>query len=183
MLSEKSTVALCQATMLSPDGRCKTFDASADGYGRGEGCGAVVLKRLADAEGGGAAVFGVIRGTATNQDGRSSSLTAPSGPSQQDVIRAALRDASANPGDVNYVECHGTGTALGDPIEVGALKGVFGTEREASNPLVLGAIKTNIGHLEACAGMTGLIKVVMALRHRAVPLNLHFQKLNPLLDK
>ena len=182
MLSEKSTVALSQATMLSPDGRCKSFDASADGYGRGEGCGAVVLKQLAEAEGGGAAVFGVIRGTATNQDGRSSSLTAPSGPSQQDVIRAALRDASANPGDVDYVECHGTGTALGDPIEVGALAGVFGAEREASNPLVLGAIKTNIGHLEACAGMTGLIKVVMALQHRAVPANLHFQKLNPLLD-
>ena len=104
MLSEKSIAALCQATMLSPDGRCKTFDASADGYGRGEGCGAVVLKRLADAEGEGAAVLGVIRGTATNQDGRSSSLTAPSGPSQQDVIRAALRDASANPGDVDMLK-------------------------------------------------------------------------------
>jgi acyl transferase domain-containing protein len=161
---------------------CKTFDASANGYGRGEGFGAVVLTRLSDAEKEKQSILAVLRGTAVNQDGRSSSLTAPNGPSQQEVIRTALRDGQVAPRDVQYLECHGTGTALGDPIEVGALKAVFGAERDAAQPLVLGAVKTNVGHTEAAAGMAGFCKIVMALQHRAVPPNLHLQKLNPLLD-
>ena len=168
--------------MLSTDGRCKTFDEHADGFARSEAVGAVALMPLSRAEAEGREVVALVRGTAVGQDGKSATITAPSGPAQEKCIQAALRDAELRPEDISFVECHGTGTALGDPIEVGALAGVFGAEREASNPLVLGAIKTNIGHLEACAGMTGLIKVVMALQNRAVPANLHFQKLNPLLD-
>ena len=132
--------------MLSAEGYCKTFDASANGYARGEGCGAVVLKRLSDAQRDGDKIHAVIRGTAVNQDGRSSSLTAPNGPSQQEVIMTALQEAGCTPAEVDYVECHGTGTPLGDPIEVGALKAVLSEGRDAENPVVLGAVKTNIGH-------------------------------------
>ena len=139
--------------MLCADGRCKTFDASANGYVRGEGCGAVVLKRLSDAVAAQDRVLAVMRGTAVNQDGRSASLTAPNGPSQQEVIATALQEAQVSPTEVGYVETHGTGTALGDPIEVGALKAVYGAGRSLERPLVLGAVKTNIGHLEAGAGI------------------------------
>ncbi|MBM4057354.1 MAG: acyltransferase domain-containing protein, partial [Planctomycetes bacterium] len=179
MLTPHVTVAHCKARMLSIDGRCKTFDASADGYVRGEGCSAVALKRLSDATAAQGRVLAVVKGTAVNQDGRSASLTAPNGPSQEEVIATALQEAQVSPTDVEYVETHGTGTALGDPIEVGALKAVYGAGRSAERPLVLGAVKTNIGHLEAGAGIAGLLKAVLVLVHREAPPNLHLKNLNP----
>ncbi|MEI6260588.1 MAG: type I polyketide synthase [Deltaproteobacteria bacterium] len=173
--------------MLAPDGRCKTFDASANGYVRGEGCGVVVLKRLSDAVADGDRILALIRGSAVNQDGPSGGLTVPSGPSQEDVIRRALSNAGVKAEDVGYIEAHGTGTSLGDPIEVGSLGNVFG-ERSGNNPpvigsgnvpLVIGSVKTNIGHLEAAAGIAGLIKVVLSLQHGLIPPHLHFRKPNP----
>jgi acyl transferase domain-containing protein/NADPH:quinone reductase-like Zn-dependent oxidoreductase len=169
--------AFAQWGMLSSDGQAKTFDARADGFAPGEGCGVIVLRRLSDAVAQGDRIRGVIRGTAVNHDGRSSVLTAPSGPAQEAVIRAALRDGQVAAGDVSYVEAHGTGTSLGDPIEVEALDAVYGGEGVGS--CVLGAAKTNLGHLEAAAGLAGLIKVVMALENRAIPRNLNFTQLNP----
>ena len=168
--------------MLAPDGRCKAFDASADGYVRGEGCGVVVLKRLSDAVADGDRILAVVRGTAVNQDGRSGGLTAPNGPAQTAVVRAALRAAGLRPADVDYVEAHGTGTSLGDPIEVQALAAALGEGRPADGPLLIGSCKTNIGHLEAAAGIAGLIKVVLALQHGQIPPHLHFTEPNPHLD-
>jgi acyl transferase domain-containing protein/acyl carrier protein len=182
LLSPEPFVAFSKAGMLSEDCRCKTFDASANGYVRGEGCGAVVLSTLAAAQEARLRILCVVRGTAVNQDGRSSSLTAPNGPSQQEVIRAALRDAEAVPSDVDCVECHGTGTALGDPIEVGALKAVFAPAREAASPVVLGALKSNIGHLESAAGIASVIKLSITMQRRTTPQNLHFKQLNPHID-
>jgi acyl transferase domain-containing protein/acyl-CoA synthetase (AMP-forming)/AMP-acid ligase II/acyl carrier protein len=181
ILSPDLTTAFAQAGMLAADGRCKTFDAAADGYARGEGCGLVVLKRLADAQRDGDRVLAVIRGTAVNQDGRSNGLTAPNGPAQRAVVRAALRDADLVPAALSYVEAHGTGTALGDPIEVNALKEVLLEGRDPLQPCWLGSVKTNIGHLEAAAGVAGFIKLVLALRHRKIPPHLHLKTLNPLI--
>jgi microcystin synthetase protein McyG len=177
ILSPDITITLSKAHMLAPDGRCKTFASTADGFGRGEGCGVVVLKRLSDAVADGDTVLAVIRGSAINQDGRSSGLTAPNGPAQEDVIREALSDAGIEPKDVGYVEAHGTGTSLGDPIEVRALGAVLGAGR--TTPLVLGSVKTNIAHLEAAAGVAGLIKVVLSLQHSEIPPHLHLEKRNP----
>jgi glutamate-1-semialdehyde-2,1-aminomutase len=182
ILTPNWTVAFEKAGMLASDGRCKTFDSRADGYVRGEGCGAVVLKRLDDAIAGGDAVLGVVRGTCVNQDGRSNGLTAPSGPSQQAAIRGALEDAGVAPGDVSYVEAHGTGTALGDPIELNSLRDTLMQEREAGRPCFIGSVKTNFGHLEAAAGICGLIKVLLALQHEEIPPHLHLQALNPLIS-
>jgi len=179
MLSPEITINFCQGRMLSPDGRCKTFDAAADGYARGEGCGVLVLKRLSDAQADGDRVLAVIRGSAVNQDGRSSGLTAPNGRAQVMVIRKALEDARLEPGVVSYVEAHGTGTALGDPIEMQALAEVFAAGRPTQEPLVVGSVKTNIGHLEAAAGVSSLIKVVQALRHQRIPAHRNFTTLNP----
>ena len=165
--------------MLAPDGRCKTFDAAADGFARGEGCGVVVLKRLADALTDGDRVLAVIRGTAVNQDGRSGGLTVPNGPAQEAVIRAALADAGVEPAEIGYVEAHGTGTSLGDPIEVRALGAALGAGRAADDPLLVGSVKTNIGHLEAAAGIAGVIKVVLALAARRIPPHLHFNTPSP----
>ena len=165
--------------MLAPDSRCKTFDARADGYVRSEGCGMIVLKRLTDAVADGDQVLAVIRGTALNQDGRSAGMTAPNGRAQEDVMRQALADAGLTPRDVAYVETHGTGTSLGDPIEVQALDAVFGEGRTAESPLLIGSVKTNIGHLEAAAGVAGVIKAVLALRHGELPPHLHFREPNP----
>ena len=151
----------------------------ADGFVRGEGCGVVVLKRLEDAVADGDRILALIRGSAVNQDGPSSGLTAPNGPSQESVIRDALANAAVSPQDVSYVEAHGTGTSLGDPIEVQALGAVFGPGREASTPLLIGSVKTNVGHLEAAAGVSGLIKVVLSLQHREIPQHLHFQRPSP----
>lgn len=179
ILTAEGHVNFCRARMLARDGRCKTFDARADGYVRGEGCGVVVLKRLADAVADGDRVLAVIRGAAVNQDGRSSGLTVPNGPAQQAVIRAALANAGLEPAAVRYVEAHGTGTALGDPIEVQALAEVLGDGRPSEQPLLIGSVKTNIGHLEAAAGVAGLIKAVLALHHGAIPASLHFEVPNP----
>jgi acyl transferase domain-containing protein/NADP-dependent 3-hydroxy acid dehydrogenase YdfG/pimeloyl-ACP methyl ester carboxylesterase len=179
LLSPLGFVALSRTRALSADGRCKTFSARADGYGRGEGCGMFLLKRLADAVADGDDVGAVIRGTAVCHDGTSSGLTVPNGSSQREVIRAALKDARLTARDVQYVECHGTGTALGDPIEVHALGGVYGEGHAAAAPLLLGAVKTNVGHLEAASGVAGLLKVALALRHGIIPPSLHFDRPNP----
>ena len=164
MLRPENSIATSRWGMLAGDGRCKTFDAGADGYVRSEGCGVVVLKRLGDALRDGDSVLAVVRGSAVNQDGPSSGQTVPSGPAQQAVVRQALAAARVQPGEIDYVEAHGTGTALGDPIELGALSQVFG-ERDGAAPLVLGSVKTNLGHLESAAGIAGFIKTVLSVRH------------------
>jgi acyl transferase domain-containing protein len=182
ILAPELFVALSHSRMLAPDGRCKTFSAAADGFSRGEGCGVVVLKRLADAKQDGDRILAVIRGTGVNQDGPSSALTAPNGPAQEDVIRTALARAGLKPSNVGYIEAHGTGTQLGDPLEVQALSGVFGADRDPATPLVIGSVKTNVGHLEAAAGVTGLIKLVLALRHKEIPPHLHMTAPSPHID-
>ena len=179
MLTPDITVNFCQGRMLSPDGHCKTFDAGADGYVRGEGCGVLVLKRLSDAKADGDRVLAVVRGSALNQDGRSAGLTAPNGLAQEAVIRKALANAGLPADAVDFVEAHGTGTALGDPIEMHALKSVFAGR---ARPLHVGSVKTNIGHTEAAAGVAGLIKAVQMLRHQTLPPTLHFHRLNPHIE-
>jgi polyketide synthase 12/epothilone polyketide synthase D len=179
MLVPDVTVNFCRARMMSADGHCKTFDASADGYVRGEGCGMIVLKRLSDAIAAGDTILAVIAGSGSNQDGRSSGLTVPNGPAQEELLRDVYATAGILPADVDYVEAHGTGTSLGDPIEVQALGSVFGRDRRADKPLLLGSVKTNIGHLEAAAGVSGLIKVVLSLQHQQIPPHLHFSVPNP----
>ncbi|MCA2718482.1 MupA/Atu3671 family FMN-dependent luciferase-like monooxygenase [Microcystis sp. M169S2] len=182
ILSPETTVVFSQARMMAPDSRCKTFDARADGYVRSEGCGVVVLKRLRDAIQDGDRILAVIEGSAVNQDGLSNGLTAPNGPAQQAVIRQALANAQVKPAQISYVEAHGTGTELGDPIEVKSLKAVLGEKRSLDQTCWLGSVKTNIGHLEAAAGMAGLIKVVLCLQHQEIPPNLHFKTLNPYIS-
>lgn len=177
MLSPELSISFSKARMLSPDGRCKTFDAAANGYVRGEGCGAVVLKRLSDAEAAGDRIIAVLRGSAVNHDGVSAGITVPSGPAQVAVIRQALADARVEPDQVGYLEAHGTGTALGDPIELEALDTVFGRQR--AQELVVGAVKTNLGHTEAASGMAGLLKALQVVQRGVVPPNLHFQSPNP----
>ena len=170
------------AGMLSPDGRCATFDAAANGYVRGEGCGIVVLKRLADAEAEGDRIWAVVRGSALNQDGASQGLTVPSGPAQEKVIAAALQRAGLSASDVDYVEAHGTGTDVGDPIEAQATGTAYGRGRDPDRPLLIGSVKTNIGHLEAAAGIAGVIKTVLAMRQGIIPRHLHFQDPSPKID-
>ncbi|HTN83970.1 MAG TPA: acyltransferase domain-containing protein, partial [Sorangium sp.] len=179
MLTPWVTQALAASQALSVDGRCKTFDAQANGFVRGEGCGVVVLKRLSDAVADGDPVLAVIRGSAVNQDGRSTGLTAPSVLAQKALLRQALESAGISAPDLGYVEAHGTGTPLGDPVEMEALTDVLGAPREDGSTCVLGAVKTNIGHLEAAAGIASVIKVVLALQHEQIPANLHFKSLNP----
>ena len=179
LLSPASIVAASRARMLAPDGRCKTFDAAANGYVRSEGCGILVLKRLSDAERDGDRICAVIRGSAVNQDGASSGLTVPNGRAQQRLISAALARAGFNARDVDYLEAHGTGTSLGDPIEVQAAAAVYGECRDVNRPLLVGSVKTNVGHLESAAGIAGLIKVVLSLQHELLPQNLHFEKPSP----
>jgi thioester reductase-like protein len=182
MVSPGPFITYSHARMMAADGRCKTFDASADGYVRGEGCGVVVLKRLSDALRDGDMIQAVIKGTAVNQDGLSNGLTAPNGPSQQTVIRKALKNAGVSPVQISYVETHGTGTSLGDPIEFKSLKAVLMQDRQSDQPCWLGSLKTNIGHLEAAAGIASLIKVVLALRHQEIPPHLHLKQLNPYIS-
>ena len=179
ILSPKTTMALSRAKMMAPDGRCRPFDAAASGFVRSEGCGVVVLKRLSDAVADGDVVLAVIRGSAMNQDGRSNGLTAPNGPSQVSVIRAALADAGVGPADVSYVETHGTGTSLGDPIEARALGEALGTGRPDGDRLLIGSAKANVGHLEATAGVAGLIKVVLSMQHGEIPPLLHLNEPSP----
>ncbi|GDX84812.1 hypothetical protein LBMAG43_08540 [Methylococcaceae bacterium] len=182
MLLAENFVALSQAGMLSSDGHCKTFDAAANGYVRGEGCGMVVLKRLSDALADKDTVLAVIRGSAVNQDGASAGLTVPNGISQQAVIEQALANAKVPPDLIHYVEAHGTGTPLGDPIEINALATVFAASHSVENPLLVGSVKTNIGHLESAAGVAGLIKLVLSLQHQQIPKQLHFQTPNPHIE-
>lgn len=177
ILMPDSAISFSQAEALARDGRCKPFDAAADGYVRSEGCGLIVLKRLGDAQRDGDKILAVIRGSAVLHDGRTSGLTVPSGPAQQATIRQALASSGVSPSAVSYVETHGTGTELGDPIEANALGAVFGGTRAA--PLLLGAAKSNIGHTEAAAGIAGLIKVVLAMQHGELPPNLHFRTPSP----
>ncbi|BBX72828.1 type I polyketide synthase [Mycobacterium shinjukuense] len=178
VLSPGPSIACSRWGMLSPEGRCKTFDAAADGYVRGEGAGVVVLKRLDDALRDGNRILAVVRGSAVNQDGASSGVTVPNGPAQQALLRQALTAAKLKPADIDYVEAHGTGTPLGDPIELDSLSKVF-SDREGRQPLVLGSVKTNLGHLEAAAGIAGFIKAVLAIGHRHIPRHLNFRQLTP----
>jgi len=168
--------------MLSPDGSCKAFDSSANGFARAEGVGVVLLKPLSAALAEGNPVYAVIRGTAVNQDGRTVGFTVPSRTAQEALVRDACRAAGVHPSEVHYVEAHGTGTPVGDPIEANALGSALGQDRPAENPCVIGSVKTNIGHLEAAAGVAGIIKLALMLKHRTVPPNLHFNEPNPNID-
>lgn len=179
ILSPAIAINFTKAGAMAPDGRCKAFDARANGYVRSEGAGVVVLKPFAKAWADADPIYAVIRGSAVNQDGRSNGLMAPNPLAQEAVLREAYRQAAVSPGNVQYVETHGTGTLLGDPIEAKALGTVLGVGRPPGRPCALGSVKTNVGHLEAAAGIAGLIKVALALRHREIPPSLHFEKPNP----
>ncbi|WP_190140428.1 type I polyketide synthase, partial [Streptomyces longispororuber] len=167
-------VMFSNAQMLAADGQCKTFDESADGYARAEGCAVVVLKRLSDATRDGDTVLAVIRGSAVGQDGDSAGLTVPNGPAQERVLKLALADAGLAPGDISYVEAHGTGTPLGDPIELGAISNVFAEARSHDDPLPVGSVKTNLGHMEPASGLVGVIKVLLQLRTATIYPHLNF---------
>ncbi|MBV9229928.1 MAG: AMP-binding protein [Chloroflexi bacterium] len=178
ILTPDLTITFSQARMMSANGRCKTFDEDADGYVRAEGCGLVILKPLAQALRDGDNILALIRGSAVNQDGRSNGLTAPNGPAQEAVIRQALQNAGVTAEQISYVETHGSSTPLGDPIEFTSLKAVLMQKRSPDQPCVLGSVKTNIGHLEAAAGIAGLIKTVLCLQKKEIPPHLHLKKLN-----
>jgi polyketide synthase 12/epothilone polyketide synthase D len=175
-------VGFCRMGLLSPEGRCRAFDARAGGFVRSEGAGVVVLKHLAQAIADGDRVYAVIRATAVNQDGRTPGMTVPNQEAQEALLRQACRAAGVSPAMIGYVEAHGTGTAVGDPIEARALGRVLSAGRPAGQPCLIGSVKTNIGHLEAGAGIAGLIKVALALHHRRIPGNLHFERPNPEID-
>ncbi|MBN1654055.1 MAG: AMP-binding protein, partial [Deltaproteobacteria bacterium] len=179
ILSPRSMIAMSKLKAISPDGRCKTFDASADGYGRGEGCGILVLKRIADAQRDKNDIYAIIRGSAINQDGQSNGLTAPNGPSQSAVIREAIRKAGVETREIGYVEAHGTGTVLGDPVEIHALDEIVRQGRTDEQPVIVGSVKTNIGHLEAAAGVASVIKSVLCIRNGEIPAHLHLKKRSP----
>ena len=181
ILGPETTMMLSRGRAMAPDGRCKAFAAAADGYVRSEGCGLVVLKRWSDARADGDRILALLRGSAINQDGRSNGLTAPNGPSQVAVIRAALANAGIEPADVGYVETHGTGTPLGDPIEAQALAAALGPGRAPDQPLLIGSVKTNLGHLESAAGIAGLMKVILSLQHGEIPPHLHLEQPSPLI--
>lgn len=182
MLSPWPSIVLGKMGALAKDGRCKTFDADADGYVRSEGCGIIVLKRLRDAERDDDIILATILGSAVNHNGGGSGLTVPTGKSQQALLREALRNAGVNASDVDFLEAHGTGTALGDPIEMQAINTIFGQSRARKRPLYIGAVKTNIGHLEAAAGIAGLMKTILCLEKTAIPPNLHLRRQNPKID-
>ena len=175
-------VAFSQLGVLSPDGRCKTFDARANGYVRSEGAGMVLLKPLREAQRDGDPIYAVIRATALNQDGRTQGMTVPSQLAQETLLRTACRQAGVKPSQIQYVEAHGTGTPVGDPIEANALASVLNQDRPADQPCSIGSVKTNIGHLEAGAGIASLIKVALSLHHREIPAHLHFEQPNPQID-
>ncbi|HMR40460.1 MAG TPA: SDR family NAD(P)-dependent oxidoreductase [Ignavibacteria bacterium] len=178
ILSSDTNTIFTQTGFLSKDGKCKTFDAGADGYVRGEGCGVVILKSLSKAIEDGDRIHSIIKGSAVNQDGKSNGLTAPNGPSQEDVIKLALSNADAEPADITYIEAHGTGTPLGDPIEVNSIAEVLNKYRSSENILYIGSVKTNIGHLEGAAGIAGVIKTIIALQKKGIPKHLNFNNLN-----
>ncbi|MEV6617693.1 SDR family NAD(P)-dependent oxidoreductase [Streptomyces sp. NPDC051051] len=182
LLSPTVTASFEQAGALAADGRCKPFDAAADGITRGEGCGVVVLKRLADARRDGDRILAVVKGSAVNSDGRSAGLMAPNPAAQQALLRSALTDACVEGTGIDYVETHGTGTLLGDPMEAQSLGAVVGSGKPADQPLLIGSVKSNLGHLEGAAGIVGLIKTVLALHHGRIPASLHFHDPNPHID-
>jgi len=179
LLAPNLYVGLTQLGVLSADGRCKAFDASGDGYVRAEGAGAVLLMKLSRAKGLGCRILGLIRGSAVNQDGKSNGLTAPRRAAQEKVIARALKNAGLAPADIGYIEAHGTGTPLGDVVEMAALAATYGAERDPADPLLIGSVKTNIGHLEAGAGIAGLIKALLCLRHGEIPPHLHLSSPSP----
>ncbi len=182
VLSPAVTREMAEIGMLSWSGQCRSFDADADGFVRGEGCGVLVLKRLEDAEADGDRIWGVIRGSAVNQNGASAGPTAPNGPAQQRVIEDALSQAKVSGQDVDYLEAHGLGSKLGDPIEIQAAAAAYGRERDATRPLLIGSVKANIGHLEAASGIASLIKTVLVMNRRVIPGQLHFQNPNANLE-
>ena len=182
ILSPTTTEAFANAGMLSPTGQCWTFDERADGFVRSEGCGMLVLKRLSEAEAAGDRIWGIIRGSAINQDGERPGLPAPRALTQAHVIEAALARAGIPPAQVDYLEAHGTGTKLGDPTELAAAGSVYGRGRAADRPLLVGSVKTNIGHLAAAAGAAGLIKVLLSMRRGTIPKHLNFRTPNPQID-
>ena len=183
ILEGGASLSFAKAGMLAPDGCCKAFDAGANGYVRGEGCGVVLLKRQDDAKRDQDRVLALLRGSAVNQDGRTNGLTAPNGLSQQAVVQAALTQAGIRPGELDYVEAHGTGTRLGDPIEINALQKTLQTDRAAGHTCWIGSVKANIGHLEAAAGIAGLIKTILTVQHGEVFPQPHFHALNPLIEQ
>jgi acyl transferase domain-containing protein len=182
LISPATFIAFSRMGMLSPDGRCKAFDASANGFVRGEGVGAIVLKPLSAAQSAGDKIYAVIRGTAANQDGRTNGLMLPSPIAQQRLVQEACRDAGISPAEVTYVEAHGTGTPVGDPIEAYALGTALGEGRSENDSCIVGSVKTNIGHLEAAAGIAGIIKTALVLNHGRIPPSLHFKNPNPHID-
>lgn len=179
MLAPNMTIAESKGGFLSPDGRCKTFDASANGYARGEGAGIVFLKPLSRARADRDPIYALVRGTAVTQDGHTNGITVPNGASQEAAMRAAYERSGISPREVQYVEAHGTGTPVGDPIEAAAIGRVLSTDRPEHDPIVIGSVKTNIGHLEAAAGVAGLIKVALSLKHGQIPGHLHLKEPNP----
>jgi len=179
LLRPDGIINLSKAKALSPDSQCKTFDENADGYVRSEGCGVLFLKRMSDALRDNDTILAVIKGSAINNDGKSAGLTVPNGKSQEEVMRKALNQAQLASSDISYIEAHGTGTSLGDPIEVHAINAVYGIQRDNDNPLYIGAVKTNIGHLESASGVAGLIKVIIGLQKKRIYKNLNFNSLNP----
>ena len=182
MITPGGFIGFSQAAMLSPDGQCKAFDASANGFVRGEGAGMVVLKRLSSAIADGDPIQGVIVGTAMNQDGHTNGISLPSPEAQARLVRDACKHAGIDPSQIGFVEAHGTGTAVGDPIEAHALAEALCADRLAAAPLPIGSVKTNLGHLETAAGVAGLVKAVLVLKHGQIPASLHFEKPNPHID-
>lgn len=182
ILSPENYILFCRNGTLAPDGVSKTFDKGANGYGRGEGCGVLVLKRLSDAMRDGDKIHAVIRGSAVNQDGHGSAMTAPNPNAQIKLIQEALADAKLESSQISYIEAHGTGTPVGDPIEITAISEAFKINRDKNNPLIIGSAKTNIGHLEAAAGIAGVIKVILSLKNKQIPAHLHFKELNPAIN-
>ncbi|MBV8968043.1 MAG: polyketide synthase, partial [Verrucomicrobia bacterium] len=182
MIAPGGFIGFSQASMLSPDGHCKAFDASANGFVRGEGAGMVLLKRLSPALADNDPIYGLIIGTAINQDGHTNGISVPSVEAQSRLVREACADAGIAPNEVGFVEAHGTGTAVGDPIEAHALAEALCQDRAADQPLPIGSVKTNLGHLETAAGVPGLVKALLVLKHRQIPPSLHFEKPNPNID-
>jgi len=183
IIKPEMTIAMSKATMLSRDGYCKSFDARADGYVRGEGAGLVVLRRLSEARASGSPIYAVIRGSGVNSDGLTKGISVPNGDAQEALTRHVLKEAGVRSSTIHYVEAHGTGTPVGDPIEAAALGRVFSEERGTDQgPVLLGSVKTNIGHLESASGVAGLIKTALCLKHGEIPPNLHFQTPNPAID-
>lgn len=182
ILTPDNSIAISQAKMLAPDGRCKTFDASADGYSRGEGCGVVLLKRLSDAIEANDRIYATVLGSAIGQDGASSGLTVPHGPSQQSILKKSLENARLTPGEVGYIEAHGTGTALGDPIEMDSVGQVYSEGHSTEKPLIVGSLKSNLGHMESAAGIGGIIKAALSVYHGKIPQHLNLNTLNPAIQ-